>query len=251
MELENFKYNLSRLKKCDQYWDEMQPVAGGRHCASCRKKIVDFSQMSFTDIALFMSERKEPVCGFYLPEQLRQISNAKSKLPVALGLSTLIATASFAQPAKLNDHGIAQVPGTKDTSSASLKTRKPAQQPDNETVFISGKVLYYDTTEKANLPVAFATVRVKGSSEATVTTEKGEYRLFGTKKNAGQPVTLVVSSIGFKIKETALIISGKDTVNAETVMLEYYDEEMTQFYVTARKRSWLSKFWRRITRVFR
>ncbi|HEY0610170.1 MAG TPA: hypothetical protein VGD35_10955, partial [Chitinophaga sp.] len=90
MELEDFKHSLKRLQKCDQIWDEMKPVDGGRHCQKCSKRIVDFSRMTYTEMALFRSEQAGPTCGFYLPEQLPQYNYRAETLPTVVGFTALL-----------------------------------------------------------------------------------------------------------------------------------------------------------------
>lgn len=156
MDLENFKYNLAKLKKCNQYWDEMNPVMGGRHCSKCDKTIVDFSNMSFTDIAFFMSESKESVCGFYLPEQLAQIKKSKSKFPVTLGLSTLLTTSVITKAEKIHpsieNFQNEKKPFLGITSEASFIT-------DNnrvDTIYLTGNIQTFDTIKKVYTPIANA-----------------------------------------------------------------------------------------------
>ena len=100
MELENFKNSLKRLNKCDQSWDEMKPNKRGRLCQKCDKTIIDFSKMSFTEIAFKMSETNEATCGFYLPEQIDRIKQSRNNIPLSIGLTALIASTSLANSEK-------------------------------------------------------------------------------------------------------------------------------------------------------
>ena len=144
MELDNFRYSLLNLKKCNQFWDDMKPVPGGRHCKGCSKTIVDFSSMTYSEIALFMSESKNPVCGFYSPDQLSGRYNQISSLPLKIGLSTLLTTAFVS-------HGYSRIkPDTIETTFNSSKLSRSKTQEtvinlNNDTLIIKGKVQSFDT----------------------------------------------------------------------------------------------------------
>lgn len=249
MELENFKYNLARLKKCNQYWDEMEPVAGGRLCGKCDKKIVDFSNMSFTDIAIYMSESKEPVCGFYRPEQLAQTKPAKSKLPLALGLTTLLAASSLAKAEKA-------YPQTEQTAEKqpARDLRPGSSFPGDihkiDTLYLIGNVLSFDTAKMMNAPVSYASVMIKGATTGVVTSDNGNFRLPYVPTLDSGKLYLTISSIGFETREVEVVYTGQKRIDLGIITLYQY-AEITEFWVTVRKRSKLTMFWRKITKPFR
>ncbi len=56
---------------CPANWNEMSPTTGGRHCASCNKTVVDFTQMKPEEIQhYFKSKGSKPVCGHLHVTQL-------------------------------------------------------------------------------------------------------------------------------------------------------------------------------------
>lgn len=73
------KVNLKAIKKCDQIWDEMKPIPGGRQCQLCQKKITDFREKSLKEIAEIHVYSDEPVCGIYTEHQLR---NEENPIPI-------------------------------------------------------------------------------------------------------------------------------------------------------------------------
>lgn len=244
MSLENFKYNLQRLRKCNQYWDEMNPVAGGRHCAKCSKTIVDFSGMSFTEIALFMSESKEPVCGFYLPEQLKQIKASHSNIPVALGFTTLMATAAFAGEKKSLSHPIENI-GQEIKKNSEVHHQSAIL---NDSIFISGRVQYLDTITNSIKPVEFASVIIKGKNYGTMTDKDGRFHL--PWQTTDTSLVIIVSSIGFSSYEQQLSIN-KTEIDMGPITIEPYRGDITEFYVSVKKRSFFGRLWQKIKRPFR
>ena len=249
MELENFKYNLSRLKKCDQYWDEMNPVLGGRLCSKCDKKIVDFSNMTFSDIAFFMSESIEPVCGFYRPDQLTQLSFSKSKLPIAVSLTTLLTTSTISKAQKIDIQIEQNASQNKSVQDANFDNSNLNAKQEFDTVYLIGKVQFFDTTKQVNVPVPFATVIIKGSRVGTATSKNGDFNLKYLPIIDNEKIYLIVSSIGFTRKEIEVKFTNQTHIDIGRISVE--KAELTEFWVTIKKRSKLKKFWRKITKPFR
>lgn len=80
-------------KPCPKNWNEMIPIGNGRYCDSCRKIVVDFTQMSDDELRTWLAARKqEHVCGRLNQRQLYEPSQSKkrfyqfSKIAVAAGL---------------------------------------------------------------------------------------------------------------------------------------------------------------------
>lgn len=250
MELENFKYNLSRLKKCNQYWDEMAPFAGGRLCGKCDKKIVDFSNMSFTDIAIYMSESKEPVCGFYLPEQLQQTKPAKSKLPLAWGLTTLLTASALAKAEKVYPQ-TEQTAETQPVQDSKSGLSWPGNASTIDTLYLAGTVQGFDSLKGMNVPVSYASVMIKGTSAGVVTMDNGIFRLPYVPASGSEKFYLAINSVGFETKEIEVVYTGQKQIDLGAITLDQYPGEIIEFIVTVRKRKPLKRFWRRITKPFR
>jgi CarboxypepD_reg-like domain len=251
MELENFKHNLSRLQKCDQYWDDMPPIIGGRHCGKCDKKIVDFSQMTFTDIAFYMSESIEPICGFYIPEQVKEIEKSKNKFPIAIGLTALLATSEISNTEFINnktEQNDIKDKYIKDTVNESLQID---QNKNIYTVFISGNIQFFDSSKKMSFPISYATVIIKGTRIGTLSKGNGEFKIRHYPKEGSKKVYLIISSLGFASQEVEVIFNEQTNINLGTISVDKYKGELNEFRVTMKKRSKFSKFWRKLTKPFR
>ena len=251
MELDNFKFNLSRLKKCDQYWDEMNPVSGGRLCNKCDKKIIDFSNMTFSDIAFYMSENKEPVCGFYRPEQLKQKSISKSKLPIAVTLTTLLTTSTISKAEKAAIQTEQNTLQKQSFQDINIETPIINAQQEIDTIYFVGNVQYFDTTKQVNMPVSFASVIIKGTRNGVAAMSNGYFKLTYLPTTDSGNLYLVISSIGFETKEIEVAFNGQKQIELGTIILEKYEGEISEFWVTTKKRSRLNIFWRTITKPFR
>ena len=56
---------------CSQSWEEMTPEAGGRHCISCAKTVVDFTRMTDAQI-LEMLHKSAGGCGRFRTDQVNR-----------------------------------------------------------------------------------------------------------------------------------------------------------------------------------
>lgn len=250
MSLDNFKYNLQRLKECDQYWDEMMPKENGRHCSKCSRTIVDFSGMSFAEIALYMSGSNRPICGFYLPEQVTKINKPLQRIPVALGLSTVIATAALAQPHASLSNAIQKISSNEDGYHKDMTVSPTDDSIKVDTFFINGRVEYFDTLKKSNQPIPFASIVVKGKSYGVTTDMEGNFKL--RCQMSDTPVTILVTSVGFVTYQITNIVGNeKSEVDLGAIVLRRWEAELIEFRVSVKKRSAFDRFWRKVTKPFR
>ena len=249
MDLDNFKHNLSNLKKCDQVWDEMNLILGGRLCAKCDKKIIDFSEMTHSEIAFFMSERNEPVCGFYVPEQLPQFAKKKSILSATLGLSTLLTTPLiYGQTNTITKSETYQTANYKTIDLTNLPNSENIKQID--TIFIKGKIQSIDTTSKKIEPVGFASIIIKGTKIGVAANENGEFVLcFHPIKDSGT-LSLLLGAITYKAKQIDIEYNDKTQIDLGIITM-LKDNVTFEYYVITKKRTKFEKFWRKITKPFR
>ena len=71
-------------EKCHEDWDQMTPADKGRFCASCQKQVIDFTNMSDSQLAAFFKRplKEELVCGRFYNDQLnRDIEIPKKRIP--------------------------------------------------------------------------------------------------------------------------------------------------------------------------
>src|SRR5215208_6759999 len=77
------KFQLQIPTPCHENWDNMSPVEKGRFCDSCQKQVVDFSNMSDREIAVFFKKPSTgSVCGRFMHDQLdRDIEIPRKRIP--------------------------------------------------------------------------------------------------------------------------------------------------------------------------
>lgn len=62
--------SVSIKEPCHEDWSLMTPVSQGKHCKSCQKTVVDFTKMSKSGVADYLSSNKESLCGRFSRDQL-------------------------------------------------------------------------------------------------------------------------------------------------------------------------------------
>src|SRR6185295_12964002 len=77
------KLQLQIPTPCHENWENMTPTEKGRFCASCQKQVVDFSNKSDRDIAMFFKKPSTgSVCGRFMEDQLnRDFEMPKKRIP--------------------------------------------------------------------------------------------------------------------------------------------------------------------------
>ena len=65
------KPSYSITKPCSADWGKMKPCASGRHCGSCDKTVIDFTNMTNAQIEdYFFQNRNKNICGRFYKKQL-------------------------------------------------------------------------------------------------------------------------------------------------------------------------------------
>lgn len=128
-------YSISIPKPCQENWADMSPMQQGRFCASCQKKVQDFTLVSDAEIVRKMAAGGE-VCGRLSPAQLNRemrLPEKKSGLWLASvsGLIGILPVAGFEAKAQ---EPTAVSPGT------SVKMGKALIVERKQTIPVSGIV---------------------------------------------------------------------------------------------------------------
>ncbi|WP_123985195.1 hypothetical protein [Taibaiella soli] len=65
------QYTIHIAAPCNENWNNMTPNENGRHCDSCCKTVVDFTNWPLEDIAQYLQQNgKGNVCGHFRASQL-------------------------------------------------------------------------------------------------------------------------------------------------------------------------------------
>jgi CarboxypepD_reg-like domain/Secretion system C-terminal sorting domain len=216
------KIQLSIAEPCHENWENMSPVDKGKFCGSCQKQVVDFSTMSDRLVAEFFKKPSTgSVCGRFMSDQLeREIEIPRKRIPwvkyfFQIALPALFISKASAQ--KTMGKMIAK-PVTKDTvkipelRTLGLVAPRINNKPvciDTADIMVKGDIAIVETKpitgrviDENGQPVGYATITIKGTKKGVATKEDGTFSIQPTSN--WSKIVLVVSSIGFELKETMI-----------------------------------------------
>jgi len=282
------RVNLKALKRCDQVWEEMQPIKGGRLCELCNNKITDFRQKSLKEIAQAHVFSDKPVCGLYTENQLNNVENEVEveSVPWWNSIKTgYLSLASFLLTLTTSAQDSNAVPKIKIEQGISQSLDSTiTQEMLNNKYIIRGRV-----TDIHNDPLEFANVVLKSKTDILhgVTTNKnGEYNLDISTilDTIPERFSLEFSFIGFSmhkvtfnkvdLKKTGKVVQlNSDSTTLNEIVLEVDQALMdgstsvvsfgiltnessdkknknNPDIITTKEQNWFGKFWTSVKSIF-
>lgn len=73
------KFSLSIPDPCQENWDQMTNIKGGKFCQSCQKNVIDFSNKTEKEIYQTLKNAKGRVCGKFRVSQVNMSLTADTK----------------------------------------------------------------------------------------------------------------------------------------------------------------------------
>ncbi|MCC7501014.1 MAG: carboxypeptidase-like regulatory domain-containing protein [Flavobacteriales bacterium] len=240
--------NLSRVQRCDQDWNGMPTVVGGRQCLHCDKRIVDFTGMSPGAIAHVHLSSAAPVCGRYTDEQLNGTNNRSApttpwrRSPVVVSLLALLLT----EPAEAT---AGEGPAL-EQSAAAVRTpdeRAPTATAAADSTVLRGRVFTHVGQAPEGLP--FVNVVVVGTAIRTSTDFDGHFSLDLTPLDGqADSVLIEVLYVGYRRQQQRVALH-----RTEDLVFELSDQDLSEiaFAVTYKKPPLHKRIWRGLQRPFR
>jgi hypothetical protein len=170
---------------------------------------------------------------------------------LSFGLTTLIATTSFAN-SENEANNIIEKYSSNRIYNENENNEKYTKQDKiiNDSILISGRIEYYDSISKKNLTDSFAYVIIKGTKSGTSTNENGNFQIKYLPSLENEKLILSIGAIGFEQKEIEISTENKIT-DLGVIILVKREAELSEFIVTAKKRSFIGRIFRKITKPFR
>ncbi|WP_291131924.1 carboxypeptidase-like regulatory domain-containing protein [Flavobacterium sp. UBA7682] len=191
------KINISIPQPCHENWEAMTAVDKGKFCASCQKKVHDFSKVSDREIVTAFQQNKN-LCGRFLNTQLER-DLVKPNEKSSIWLATTVAVISLIGIGT-NEVNAQEAVKTEQTDRRILG--KFIVEPKPEEIEVSGIV----SDETGPLPGA--NVTIKGTTFSTQTDFDGKYSIKVQKDS-----TLIISFTGYE--QTEVIIADKYDYNTQ------------------------------------
>jgi len=211
------KIQLQISKPCHEDWDNMTPVEKGRFCSSCQKQVVDFSNMSDREVAMFFKKPSTgSVCGRFMTDQLyRDLEIPRKRIPWVKYFFQFILP-GFLITTKATAQGNIRVK-TKSVCSKSLTKKEQGKlvfdnnekmifrtlglvgirTVDVEPRYISGKII-----DDKGQPIPYVTIMIKDGRRGTISDELGNYQLMPEEN--WKELVLEFTSTGHEIKLVAV-----------------------------------------------
>lgn len=238
--------NLSKVQRCDQVWDVMPVIPGGRLCRQCTKRIVDFTRMSAAEIAMVHMQSREPVCGMYREAQLRVPDHPAREQgvwrmhPAAFSLVSML----LLEPTV----SLAQDVTTEQAAPKADVVEHPDGTPPAPASAMDPMVVRGTVTDQGE-PVPFVVVMVKGTKQGTTTDLDGRFALDLTDlASTGERVVLVMQYIGRTEMELEVDLERPAHV---AFKVEAGVVDLTSFSVTYERPPLHKRIWWAIQRPFR
>jgi hypothetical protein len=247
--------NFSKLRTCNQLWEEMSPTEGGRICKKCSRTIVDFTDKTNTEIARIHLKNKTGVCGYYRPEQFEKKNDQlkethfvkfKAILLTMISYLTIIQTTEgkeknkafnkYEQISRLHNERELVIGKNDRLNSITKDTVKV------NTVTVAGTVKF-----ESGGPAPGVAIWIEGTDVGTATDVNGEFALRLTDlPDSVSTLRIIAHFIGYLRVEREL--SARESSAIEIILDEDYSQ-FSDFIII--KIPWYKKFWYEIKRPFR
>ncbi len=242
------KINLSKLKRCNQIWDDMPVCEQGRLCEKCDHVIIDFRHKSDYEIAKIHTLTPGKVCGLYTKKQLKPRKKLNQSFirwkSACIGLMGFLYANPLASQIQSDTVKVVQVQSenNKPDSVYSSERQKAASR---DSIIISGKVI--DTSGEE---LWGTSVLLVNTTTGTITDLKGNYSLNLTEIfEKEDEIALEFSYVGFATRRIEAIT--RESLEHTNGVLDIVLEEGFTYYYGVVRLPWYKRAWNKVKSVFR
>jgi hypothetical protein len=223
------KINISIPQSCHENWEGMTAVDKGKFCASCQKKVFDFTKSSDREIVSAF-DKNQNLCGRFLNTQLNR-DLVKPNEKSSLWLATTATVVSFI--------GIG-------THEAIAQQPVPTEQRD---VRMLGKFIVTPPTEievsgvvnDKGGPLPGANISVKGTTKSTQTDFDGNFKI-----KAKSNDILLITFVGY---DTTEVVVGENSKKINVTIND--NKAFMGEIIVVKKRTFFGRLFRSIGNWFR
>lgn len=212
----------------------------GRFCQQCEKQVIDFTQLSDSEIQRIFQNHSGKCCGRFNHDQLNRALALPAKksnwvshvsaLFAGISLLTFSRSAATTGPLKA---GMYASPGAlrSETTTSSIT--------DTSDIVLRGRVI--DSATQKGLP--YASVWLDGTNAGFMTDSNGYYNLRVPGELNGKKLTIEVALVGCSRKE--IIVDTRKGLQVNDVVLSSSKEVLGEIVITLpkKKKHWW-QFWK-------
>lgn len=241
------RVNLSKLKNCNQVWDSMKPLGCGRHCEKCDKVIVDFRNMSHTEVAEKHAFSSETICGVYLDAQL-EIPKSVEPKQSNTGFKTIyLAVLGLLFHEVADAQTVVQKPNQIQTDRVT-KPSALSEAIENKYVRKADSLVFHGTVfDENNEPIPYVMVIIQGTQTGVSTDFDGKFQIDLTQAlDTADQHFLEFKMIGYVTQQVAIKENSGREIN-----IHFNTGEVIAFGVTIAPTPIHKRFWYKTKNLFR
>ena len=168
-------FKITIPEPCHENWAQMTPTQKGRHCASCKKEVIDFTTKTDRELAKLVQSHSN-ICGRMRIDQVdREITLAQKQhkslpsyaaallIPLAIGITHEVSTQTAQNPIEQT---------TNKQTNPVIRPHIQGRIQPQRGLLIKGVI----ADQQENI-LPGATVQVKGTSRRTQTDFDGNYEI--------------------------------------------------------------------------
>lgn len=188
MKQNNFSINIDN--PCSKNWNELSKSGKDKFCASCTKKVVDFSTMKHNQIVDYVKGQKDQVCGRLTIDQMDSNSSIiinTNRFKTAFLSLVAITIGKNLHPSIINDNRTKQL----------IVQVEPI---DSLESVIKGNIIDKNTGD----PFPFVNVRIKGTKIGTTSDFDGNFSIDISSIQNKDSTILIFQFLGYQTKEVVI-----------------------------------------------
>ncbi len=162
---------LSLPQSCAEQWSNFTPTTQGGWCGSCKKEVVDFTNMTDEEVIHYFSKTNSNTCGRFYKNQLKSYDVVPVH-PIKPGWAFLRAGMLGMFLALASTSASAFPPVQMITQSNEFNASAWRQALPPSATFLTGTV----TTAEEGTPLAGVNIVLKGTTVGTITDEHGKFK---------------------------------------------------------------------------
>jgi hypothetical protein len=204
------KFQLSIPAACHENWEAMTPVEKGKFCASCNKKVFDFTSMNDRELAAFFKNPnlyqtgESSLCGRFRDDQLnREIEISKKRIPwvkyfFQFALPAFLVSAKTAAQGQVRIKDTCANPALTAVEYKNTLTGDTIYMHPNKAKLLSFKIDGWVSDAVTGTPVSFASIVIKELGKVMIADSMGKFS--ENISSAPGMLTLEISSVGYETK---------------------------------------------------